>query len=308
MDYRMRRYENEEDYWKLREFLRKVFRANGLREYSWHVARLDYWRWHVMENCLKVYSLNEHIIFWEDGNKKIVAAVNCEGFGEVHSQVHPSFDCEELEEEMLEVSEKHLFSEKDGVKRLLVFADSQDRRRIEILKRRGYSQVAWPEHQHRRDLKGQLAEVSISKGFEIRSLGNPEELPSRSWASWRAFHPSEPDEEYEGWEWYLNIQKQPLYRRDLDIVAVAPGGEIAGFCTIWYDDVTRTGYYEPVGVVPEYHRRGLGKAMLTEGLLRLKRMGAVGAFVGGYSEAANALYDSAVSTICDLNVPWLKVL
>ncbi len=29
-------------------------------------------------------------------------------------------------------------------------------------------------------------------------------------------------------------------------------------------------------------------------------MGAVRAFVGGYSEAANALYDSAVSTICDL--------
>jgi len=76
MEYRMRRYESEEDYCKLREFLRKVFRANGLREYSWHVARLDYWRWRVMENCLKVYSLNEHIIFWEDGNKKIVAAVN----------------------------------------------------------------------------------------------------------------------------------------------------------------------------------------------------------------------------------------
>lgn len=209
---------------------------------------------------------------------------------------------------MLEVSEKHLFSEKDGVKRLWVFADSQDRRRIEILKRRGYSRGDWPEHQHRRDLKGQIAEVSISKGFEIRSLGNAEELPSRSWASWRAFHPDEPDEDYEGWEWYLNIQKQPLYRRDLDIVAVAPGGEIAGFCTIWYDDVTRTGYYEPVGVVPEYHKRGLGKAMLTEGLRRLKRMGAVREFVGGYSEAANALYDSAVSTICDLNVPWLKVL
>jgi hypothetical protein len=66
MEYRMRRYESEEDYCMLREFLRKVFRANGLREYSWH----------VMENCLKVYSLNEHIIFWEDGNKKIVAAVN----------------------------------------------------------------------------------------------------------------------------------------------------------------------------------------------------------------------------------------
>ncbi|WP_367362535.1 GNAT family N-acetyltransferase [Mesotoga sp.] len=52
-----------------------------------------------------------------------------------------------------------------------------------------------------------------------------------------------------------------------------PAREIAGFCTIWYDDVTRTGYYEPVGVVPEYHKRGLGKAMLTEGLRKLKRMG-----------------------------------
>ena len=52
----------------------------------------------------------------------------------------------------------------------------------------------------------------------------------------------------------------------------------------------------------------LGKAILTEGLRRLKRMGAVRAFVGGYLEAANALYDSAVSTICDLKVPWFKVL
>jgi len=52
----------------------------------------------------------------------------------------------------------------------------------------------------------------------------------------------------------------------------------------------------------------LGKAILTEGLRRLKRMGAVRAFVGGYSEAANALYDSAISTICDLNVPWFKAL
>jgi hypothetical protein len=48
--------------------------------------------------------------------------------------------------------------------------------------------------------------------------------------------------------------------------------------------------------------------MLTKGLRKLKRMGAVRTFVGGYSEAANALYDSAISTICDLNVPWFKAL
>ena len=306
MGFKIRTYEREEDYWRLREFLREVFKANGLREYSWHLARLDYWRWHIMGNCLKIDSLNDCIFFWEDSNDRIVAAVNRDGTGEAHLQVHPSFDCEELEEEMLEVSERNLFSEKDGLRSLWVFTDSQDKRRIDILKRRGYSQGDWPEHQHRRDLSGQIAEVYIPEGFDIRSLGTAEELPSRSWASWRAFHPNEPDEKYEGWEWYLNIQKQPMYRRDLDIVAVAPDGEIAGFCTIWYDDVTRTACYEPVGVMPEYHKRGLGKAMLTEGLHRLKRMGAVRVFVGGYSTAANALYDSAVSPVCDLNEPWLK--
>ena len=41
MGFKIRRYECEEDYWKLREFLREVFKANGLREYSWHLARLD---------------------------------------------------------------------------------------------------------------------------------------------------------------------------------------------------------------------------------------------------------------------------
>jgi hypothetical protein len=100
----------------------------------------------------------------------------------------------------------------------------------------------------------------------VRALGEVEELPARSWASWRAFHPDEPDERYQGWEWYHNIQRIPLYRRDLDVVAVAPNGEIASFCTVWFDDVTRTGVFEPVGTAPEHQRRGLGKAVMCEGL------------------------------------------
>ena len=35
-------------------------------------------------------------------------------------------------------------------------------------------------------------------------------------------------------------------------------------------------------------------------------MGAVVAFVDGYSTAANALYDSAISPVCDLSEPWVK--
>ena len=41
----MRSYRDEEDYWRIREFLRQVMVLNGRREFSWHVARLDYWWW-----------------------------------------------------------------------------------------------------------------------------------------------------------------------------------------------------------------------------------------------------------------------
>jgi ribosomal protein S18 acetylase RimI-like enzyme len=132
------------------------------------------------------------------------------------------------------------------------------------------------------------------------------ELPARSWLSWRAFHPDEPDEDYEGWEWYLNVQQAPMYRRDLDIVAVAPDGELAAFCTLWYDDVTRTGYFEPVGAEPAHHRRGLGKAVMCEAMRRIKRMGATLVTVGGFTPAANALYSSVVSPDCALSYPWVK--
>ena len=46
----MRRYRDEDDYWRVREFLRGVYLLNGRRELSWQAYRLDYWRWHVVAN------------------------------------------------------------------------------------------------------------------------------------------------------------------------------------------------------------------------------------------------------------------
>jgi mycothiol synthase len=95
-------------------------------------------------------------------------------------------------------------------------------------------------------------------------------------------------------EWYRHIQSAPLYRRDLDIVAVADDGAIAAFCTAWFDDLTRTAYLEPVATVPAHRRRGLARAVMLEALRRLRRMGCRWAFVGGYSVEANALYASVM--------------
>jgi len=306
MEPKFRKYNDENDYWQIRAFLREVFTLNGLREFSWHVARLDYWRWHVLMNCLEIDSLDGLVYIWETNEGQIAAVLNPEGAGDACLQIHPDYRSIALETEMITAAEKKLAVDRDGQQVLSVWANPDNSVRKEILKQRGYTKGKWTESQWRRDLDVPIPEVRTPDGYTIRSLGDVDEILARSWASWRSFHPDEPDEDYEGWEWYFNIQRCPLYRRDLDIVAVAPSGEIASFCTIWYDDATRSAYIEPVATVPEHLRRGLARATITEGLHRLQRMGAMRAFVGGYEPGPNALYSSTLSAVHDKSEQWIK--
>ena len=82
---------------------------------------------------------------------------------------------------------------------------------------------------------------------------------------------------------------------------------MASFCTIWFDDVTRSAYFEPVATVPAHQRLGLGKAVMCEGLRRLKRLGATKAFAGSYAPDAHALYSSVGFTQYELLEPWFNL-
>ena len=75
---------------------------------------------------------------------------------------------------------------------------------------------------------------------------------------------------------------------------------------VWYDDVTRTAVFEPVGTNPAHQNRGLGKAVMSEGLRRVQGLGATLATVSSYSTGAHALYESMGFTDVDLLEPWTK--
>jgi GNAT superfamily N-acetyltransferase len=309
----MRSYNDMEDYWRIREFLRQVMILNHRREYSWHVARLDYWWWFANPDLEKI-SPEENIFIWETGSGQIAGVLNPEGRGTAFLHVHPGLELPQLEGEMIVIAEERLAAiDKDNHRKVWLYIDSQDKARQEILTRRGFHPVNLPgerEIQHRRSLDGPLPEVPVIPGYAIRSQGDGLELLERCYASGLAFHQDDikvacanrdrPD-------WYHHIQSAPLYRRDLDLVAVASNGSVASFCTIWFDDVSRTAYFEPVATVPTHQRHGLARALMLEGLHRLQQMGCVLAFVGGYSEKANALYFSVMGPEFDVSEPWEKV-
>ena len=302
----MRNYQSEEDYWRIREFLREVSILNDRHDLSWSLLRWDYWRWHINENIFKL-RLEDVVMLWE-AKGRIVAMLNPDTTGEVFFQIHPADHSLALLSEMLDIAEQKLFkAREDGKKELLAWVNAEDTVYKNILVQCGYVRSKFSsEHMRYRPFSLPIPNAAPPDGYTVRALGEENELPARSWLSWKVFHPDEPDENYQGWEWYRNVQRVPIYRRDLDILAVAPDGEFAAFCTVWFDDITRTAVFEPVGTHPSHQKRGLGKAVMSEGLRRAQNLGATLATVSSYSKGAHALYESMGFTQVDILEPWIR--
>lgn len=88
------------------------------------------------------------------------------------------------------------------------------------------------------------------------------------------------------------LQQCSLYDPALDLAVVASDGSTAGYALFWYDALTGVGMLEPMRVEDAFQRRGLARALLTEGLERLGDLGASRFKVGFDGEGGRNLYVS----------------
>jgi len=312
MELTRRAYEPR-DFWRIRAFLRDTFLQNGRVEKNWQCYRWEYWVWHGVAN-LEQGPLEEKVFLWETEDGEIAAVLNAEGRGSNFLQLDPEFRSEELEDEMIGVAEERLWtvSSRDNRQRLAVWAHEGDELREGILKRRGFrvrSEVTM--HDRWMSLEGEVPEPVLPPGYTVRPMGDGIELLDRCYVSGLAFHPDNPAQAHENREdvtWYRNIQKAPLYRRDLDIVAIAPDASVASFCTIWFDDITLTAACEPVATAPAHQKKGLAKACIHEGLQRAREMGATLGFVGSGEAPAHKCYAGAGLKNYLVSQQWIKEL
>lgn len=151
-------------------------------------------------------------------------------------------------------------------------------------------------------LAGTLPAPAV-EGFVVRTVAGDHELDERSAAHREAFQPSRVTEGQ-----YSRLAQMPEYRRDLDVVAVAPNGTIAAFCLCWLDPVNQVGEFEPVGTRPAYRGKGLARAVLGEGLRRMRAGGMKTAFVCTQHDnaAAQALYRSAGFEITNSDFDYVR--
>jgi GNAT superfamily N-acetyltransferase len=127
-------------------------------------------------------------------------------------------------------------------------------------------------------------------GFTVQGVRSREDGRLRAQITYSAFERREPWEQY--WSEYAQFIGSAVYDGERDLFVRSPDGRGAAACTIWFDPVNEVGLFEPVATHAEFQRMGLGKAVMAEGLRRMRAAGMRRAILGfdPNNVAARALY------------------
>ncbi len=246
-----------------------------------------------------------NIRLWEDRDGHLCSFAWREGHASVVLQLHPrSYADATLEEAMLGwVAAEWSEPGDGGARALTTYARECDHERIDLLTRSGFVRgEGYLLQEMRCNLDLPIAAAPLPPGAVIRHITDARELPERV-----ALHREVWTGSKMTLESYREMRGVAGYRPELDIVAVLPDGAFASYCICWLDPINRMGEFEPVGTRAAYRQRGIGKAVICEGLRRLRAHGARTALVNsmGGNAASRALYESAGFRIVDREYAYI---
>ncbi|GLQ17748.1 GNAT family N-acetyltransferase [Maritalea porphyrae] len=135
---------------------------------------------------------------------------------------------------------------------------------------------------------GDTPSPELPEGFSLRLAAEDSDAAKLAAVHNGAFGPKWSAAEY------LKVMHAQAFQPASELVVVSPDGDFASFVVIWCDPTSKSGLFEPVGCHKNYQRKGLTRALVYEGLARMKSAGMTSAFVGHESsnESATSFYKS----------------
>ncbi len=266
------------DFMAVRNMIVESFAESGNLG-NWLIDRWNFCRMvsHTMHDTYD--SWEQTVGIWEDADGVISGVVNSEGEnrGEAFFQVRTPVTASTLEE-MFAFAELTLPLQDKDQRVLRLRIPAGDLLREAIAYERGYTKLGWEDTLSVLSLEN-WAPMPLLEGFYVKA-GMEVTPEAKALAHAKAFGYYA---ETEDRTWPLAFQRMkeaPDYRAELDLSVVDASGEVMSFCTLWYDPVNRHGILEPVGTIPEARLKGLSRAVIWEGLHRLKEYGAEKVYVG----------------------------
>ncbi len=272
-----RPYRDDHDLEAMRNLLVQGRKADN-RSYYIHIGDLNWWLYYPpLEG-----DFWDHIHLWDDpeqsGRLLGWAMISPDWVGldvYVQPELRGSLLASAMygwgEEEAIRVAQ-----EKDKKTIYVLWICHDDALLVQHFSQRGYRLGRGYLHLTRA-LDGEFPPARLVDGLNVRGCKGLSEVVARAWAQHGAFGSSAPFERY--LERFNMFMRSPVYQPELDIVVVTPNGQIGAFCIVWVDPVNKVGLFEPVGTHPDYEHKGLGKAVMLEGLRVLQELGMQNAIV-----------------------------
>jgi mycothiol synthase len=264
---------------------------------------------------------------WEDINGQLI------GFGELsiaepieHNLadgtlwfiVHPAARGGDLESQIVAWAEKwmgEVGKERQGQPKLFTWSRNSRTERIATIEQHGFK-----ESRQFLFLTQALTETipapQLPAGFTIRTIDCERDaqawvdLHNQSFINTWNYHPLTIER-------YQCRLQDPDYLPELDLVAIDPDGKFASICLCIIDRTNNTftgrqeGWVALLFTHPDFQRRGLARAMLMQGLHRLKALKMDIAKIGVDSEnafGARKLYESVGFEYLYTNIAYVKYL
>ena len=152
--------------------------------------------------------------------------------------------------------------------------------RIQLLVEHGFVVQPARTLRYSRSLSNPIVAHQLPAGFSIRPAQGKNEVERLV-----ALHRAAFGTDNMTVEQRLAMMNTPGYRAELDLVLAAPDHALAAFCVCGFEDrQEKIGFTDPIGTHRQYQGRGLGKALVSAGLLALQSAGAQVAELGTSSE------------------------
>lgn len=293
------------DYDLVMNFLREIYLQTKTQR-CWLPQRWEYMEHFVSHLRVERGADDWHKTtrIWKDDGV-VVGVCHKEEENNVFLQVRPGYDS--LTDEMLDHAEVAIaLPNSKGVKRLTVWSPESNTYHNDRLAARGYTRCSELFCYDAQYLDKEYV-PHLPDGYSLTSAVEIKDTLSRQNAVHRAFHPNA-ELLTEVPLSFQCMEDAPLFRPELEIMTQYRDGALTSFCVVWYDEQTGIGMFEPVGTHPDHLRPGLGRAMIQEGLRRLKAMGAARAFVEYEGDRLRAFYNSAGFKTFDKCCYWTKDL
>ena len=296
-----RRYVSD-DYDTIMDFFREMFVLTG-RQHCWLPQRWEYAEYNInplfMSRGWKDWK--EYIQIWED-NGKIVGIAHKEGGTDEFLQVRPNYEF--LAAEMIEYLEAAIMREQHSpdYDLNLYVADSKPWL-FNSLTACGYAKNDECSYYNYQNLDREYV-PNLADGYRIVDGIDIADTNARARCCHLGFHPDDESATLPTMD--FSMEHAPMFNPKLELMTQHEDGTLCSFCIIWYDAKLNIGMIEPVCTRINYRRQGLGRAMLIEGLRRLKEMGADKAYVESYGDNRRMFYNSAGFITYDRDYPWKK--